>query len=549
MDLDQQSSLTQAELNALSTDELIERAAKVEQKRSISRQDNQLKLYQPVSAEARRFHLSTAIQRLATGGNGSGKSETNIVDLLIEMTGEVPFSLEDDYPMGKLRPPIAARLIVASFTNTWVGSIKSKLQWNKWTGPLNEPGKGHWGWIPKRFLKNGNWEDSWSEKYRILTLTNGSTLQVNSHDQDVADQASASLHRIAIDEGCKHSMYRENMFRLREGGYISMGMTPPDDESASWDAAWIFDELYEKGLPGPTKDPDIDSFTFFTEDNAHNSKETVEKIARGLTPAQYETRMHGQFMHLGGRIYKTYTDLTQTWCFTCNQGTIVENKHCLTCHGGDIVEFCHLIEPNEWLLKNPCVFLMDPHPRKPVMMTWVCIDPYDDWTGVAELQVDEDPEQVAKKVKELEDRLHLDITMRIIDPNMGRSPAHSAGRRHVTVADEYSAVGLRCNDRVSDDFNTGRLRISERLKPDPRTRRPRLHFFNTLTTTNQHFKKFTWDEWTRYSSDEKDPKAMPRAKFDDFPKLMGYLGNQNPTYGSLKMGNQPIRRTGRRGGY
>jgi len=548
LDLEQTSSPTQDELKALPTEELLERVARLEQKHSVDRQDNQLQLYVPVSDEARRFHLSTAIERFLVGGNGSSKTESNLVDLLIEMTGVIPFSLVDDYPAHKLRPPISARLIVRSLTNTWEGSIKPKLQWNKWTGPVNEAGKGHWGWIPKRFLKNGKWEDSWSEHYRTLTLTNGSTLQINSHTQEVPDQASASLHRIAIDEGCKHAMYRENMFRLREGGYISIAMTPPDEESASWDAAWVYD-IYEKGLPGPNKDPDIDSFTLFTEDNPHNSKEAVEKISKGLTPTQYETRMHGAFMHLGGRIYKTYTDLAQTWCFTCNQGTITEKGKCLTCHGGDIVVFCHLIEPNEWVMKNPCVFLMDPHPRKPVMMSWVVIDPYDDWTGVAELEVDEDPEQVAKKVKELEGDLRLDLCMRIIDPNMGRSPAHSAGRRHITVADEYSAVGLRCNDRASDDFNTGRLRIAERLKPDSRTRRPRLHFFNTLTHHNQHFKKFTWDEWTRYSSDEKDLKAKPRSKWDDYPILMGYLANENPSYSSLKMGNQPIRRQGRRGGY
>ena len=200
-------------------------------------------------------------------------------------------------------------------------------------------------------------------------------------------------------------------------------------------------------------------------------------------------------------------------------------------------------------MKNPSVFLMDPHPRKPVMMSWVAIDPYDDWWGVAELEVDEDPEQVAKKVKELEQNLHLDVCYRIIDPNMGRSPAHSAGRRHITVADEYAAVGLKCNDTVSDDFNTGRLRISDRLKPDPRTRRPRLHFFNILTGHNRQFKKFTWAEWTRYSSDEKDLKAKPREKWDDYPKLMGYLANANPSYSGLKMGGQPIRRQGRRGGY
>jgi len=511
------------------------------------RQLDALLFYKPVSPQARQFHLSTAMQRVLTGGNGSGKSESNIVDMLIEMTGEVPMSLMDSYPTQKLRPPIAARLIIKSFTTTWENSIKPKLQWNKWTG-MQDGKKGHWGWIPKRFLKNGKWEDSWSEKYRTLTLTNGSTMTVMSHEQDPAEQASASVHRIAIDEGPKHALYRENLFRIREGGYVSIAMTPPDEEAASWDASWVFD-IYEKGLEGPQKDPDIDSFTLFTENNPYISQETVQKIAKGLSPTQREVRLHGHFMHLGGRIYQTYTDRDQFWCFTCNSICVLEHGLCMGCNNNNFAKFNHLINPIDHYYGLPSIFLMDPHPRKPVMMSWVGIDPYDDWWQLAELAVDNEPEVVAKKVKEVEQGLNLNVCYRIIDPNMGRSPAHNAGRRHVTVADEFAAVGLRCNDSVSDDFNVGRTRLQQRLKPDPRTRQPRLHIFNTCKTTNYQFNRFTWDEYSRYSADTKDPKQKPRDKDNDYPILLGYMSNLASTYSGLKLGSQPIRRFKRTAAY
>ena len=535
-------------LKTLPLDEMLRLGQELQQIKDTARQEEQLLFYQPVSEEARKFHLSITQKRVALGGNGSGKSESNLVDMIIALTGVIPCSLEDDYPREKLRPPISARLIVQSLTSTWEQTIKPKLQWDHWTG-LADGKRGHWGWIPKRFLIKGKWEESWSERYRTLTLTNGSTLQVMSHGQEVGDFASASVHDIRVDEGPKSSVWRENMMRLREGGYIALAMTPPDDQSASWDAAWVYDELYEKGLPGPNKDPDIESFTFFTEDNKYLADDFISKIGKGLTREQKEVRFHGRFMHLGGRVYPTYSDRTQWWCFECNNIVMVDARKCVACGSLDVVDFCHLVEPFAEAYSWPCVYLLDPHPRKPYMMSWVTIDPFDDWWAVAELDIDADLVFVAKKVFDLESDLSLNIAQRIIDPNMGRSQAHNAGRRHITVAEECAAVGLRCNDSVSDDRTVGKMRVSERLKPDPKTRKPRFHLFNNCATGNRQLNKWSWDEWARYSSEERDPKQRMQEKNSDYPILFGYLGNFNPTFSSLKWGGQPIRRTGRVGAY
>ena len=524
--------------------ELEQFAREVEMVRQAVRQERALLLYQPVSEEARRFHLSTAQQRIILGGNGSSKSESNLADMVIRMTGMIPESLKHDYPREVLRPPISARLIVESLTNTWEQSIKPKLIWNHWTG-LADGRRGHWGWIPKEFLIRGKWDESWSEKFRTLTLTNGSTLHVMSGDQDVTDFASASVHDIRVDEGKKHALWRENVMRLREGGSISMAMTPPDDESASWDAAWVYNELYEKGMSGPGKDPDIDAFTLFTENNPYIAADFMEKVGKNLTPEQREVRFHGRFMHLGGRIYATFTEREQTWCFACNKICFAvksEKRHCGQCGGDNIVDFCHVVEPFEQAYKWPCIFIVDPHPRKPVMMAWIAIDPADDWWQVAELQVDGTPEEIRDKVNELERNLDLFVAKRIIDPNMAESQAHNAGRRHVTVRDEYDAVGLRCA-LADDNFHTGKDRIRIRLKPDAKTLQPRFRIFRTCRTAIQQFNKFSWDEWARFTSDIRDPKAKPKDKDNDYPVMMGYLANDNPSYSAYHRGySMPARR-------
>ena len=549
-DIPTRSAADLAALSPTDLDALIEEAAAFKPKViawAEEKRENQLAYYQPVSEEARKFHCSRKQKRVALGGNGSGKSETNLVDLAIAMTGEVPESLKDDYPRDMLRPPLACRLIVKSLTNTWEQSIKPKLQWHHWTG-LPDGRRGHWGWIPRRFLIKGKWEESWSEKYRTLTLNNGSTCQVMSHDQEVADFASASIHDIRIDEGPKHSLWRENAMRLREGGRISLAMTPPDDRSSSWDAAWVYDELYSKGLPGPNQDPDIDSFTFFTEQNPFLADDFIEKAGRDLTPEQREVRFHGRFMHLGGLIFPMFADVEKWWCFRCNKITFSVGEgskpRCGTCDSEEVIKFCHMVEPFEGAYQWPCVYLLDPHPRKDVMMSWVAVDPSDDWWQVAELSVDGTPMEVRDAVYDLEKSLGLFVAKRIIDPKMAGSQANNAGRRHITVRDVYDGVGLRC-ENADTNFHAGKDTVIDMLKPDPRSRLPRLHIFNTCLLTPSQFGKFSWDEWARYSEDDRDAKATPKNKNDDMPKLLGYLGNAKVCYAHLSRGmgyTKPMRK-------
>ena len=534
-------------LDQLSPAELQELAKELDAAREASRRENQLLYYEPVSAEAIRFHCSDASQRVILGGNGSSKSETSIVDLVIGLTGEVPISLDASYPRHKLRPPINSRIILQSLTSTWEQAIKPKLQWNKWTG-LGDGKTGHWGWIPKRFLKNGQWDQSWSAQYRTLTLTNGSTLQIFSHDQETQDFASASVHDIRFDEGPKQPIYRENLLRLREGGYVSIAMTPPDDESKAWTAAWVYDELYQRGLQGPGKDPYIDSFTFHTENNRFISQETIATIIRGLTPMQREVRLHGAFMHLGGRIYQTYTDRPQTWCFHCNEACLVVEKKCATCQNPNIVPFCHFVEPFEQAYTWPCIYVIDPHPRKPHTMAWYTVSPSDDIYKVAELEVDGEPELVRDSVTRLESSHGLSVTRRLMDPNMGASPSGTTNKRGRTVRDEFDAVGLRC-DLADDNRETARGRLRVYLKPDQRTKQPRFRIFQTCPKSNFQMLRYVWSEWATSSSHDKDPKALPAEKNSDQPACDQYMINSNPTFANLNYATHRHMRPGRKHSY
>jgi phage terminase large subunit-like protein len=542
--LSNQGLLTAETLKGWSTADCQALATELIQLKSRLRQESQLEFYVPASDRARQIHYSTSKIRVAVGGNRSSKSTTTLADLVICMTGIIPHSLPD-YPKEKIQCPGNYRIVCESLTNTWAPVIRPKLQWDKWNGKPNPGGPlGHWGLIPKKFLKKGRWDESWSEKERILTLTCGCTLQICSYDQDVQDQSGSSLNGVCFDEGPASDMWDENKMRtIDTNGWLSIAFTPPAEDTTAWKAAWIYEELYEKGIPGPEKDPDIDIFELWTRENRILDQQDIDKVFKGLTPAQKETRGKGAFMHLGGRIYPVYTDTARQWCFNCSDIAFIQENSCAVCQNSNVVSFNHFVEPFETAYTWPCVFLLDPHPRKPNMMSWITVDPSDDWWQIAEMEVDGAPNIVRDKVFSLERALRLNVAARLIDPNMAESPAHSAGARHVTVRDEFDAVGLRT--ALSDDsFDVGIQRVREFLKPDPRTRSPRLHIFNNCRITNSQIKKYTWDEHaTSQAATKKDAKSTPITKNDDFPTLIRYFANANFTFRGLMYGGKPISAT------
>lgn len=550
---------SEIELNAyldnLPPEEIRSLAEQVFRTKETLKQEQQILFYQPVSEEAKKIHLSTATEVLTVGGNRSSKTTAHLAELVIQMTGVVPLVLRDIYPKEKLRPPIRARITCQSLTNTWEPVIKPKLQYNKWNGRGDPGGEyGLWGLIPKSFLIHGKWEDSWSEKNRTLTLTNGSTMQVMSFDQDVENFSGSSLHLCLHDEGPPESIYRENKMRIIDvKGRIMTAMTPPDEESTGWEAAWIFDSVYEKGQSGPGKNPNIDSFTLFTEHNRILDQQAIADITAGLTENQKEVRLHGRFIHLSGRIYPAYTDRSQWWCFTCNKIALPLADSlwtlCATCKGNDTVEFKHFIEPFDDAYRWPVIYVLDPHPRKPHCMAWYAVSPDDDIYQIKEMEIDAAPEIVRNKVMEWEGDFDIHIVKRIIDPKTaGAAPGITGGIRGGTVRQDFDRVGLRC-DLADSNRDTARSRLRSMLEPDFRTRTPRFFVFNNCARTNYMFLHYVWGEWSSRSYGTKNPKPVPMDINDDFVALAQYLANLQPSYSRISSMKSSFVKPGRRGAY
>jgi hypothetical protein len=537
------------ELAQLSDDELLALTNDALHFAKEDRQHWQLCYYQPNQPEALKIHLSTAHLIGIGGGNRSGKTDTNLAEAAIQATGIIPESLKDIYPREKLRGPITIRVVCESHTTTLAPVILHKLNYSNWNGVDTQGGeRGHWGWIPKDCLVGGSWEKSWKESKRQLTtlcrdpdnpdrVLGHSVWQFMSHDQDPAKFASGEFHLVIIDEPPKYVIYRENRARIMSvGGRMMLGMTWPDDPTIPVD--WIFDEIYDIGQQGPKKHPDVEWIELNTLENPNIDQESVRREAAAMSDMERACRIGGKPIRFSNLIHPLFTETDSWWCFVCNQEVLVDNGLCSTCLSQDTTRYNHVQERSP-LSRNPAVFILDPHPRKPHMFLYVTVDPADDYEVVYAGQLADEPLALKHLCDSIERDLHLNVAKRLIDPNMGRSPASS--RRGITWQDEFANAGLYCD--LADDSDVGRERINEYLKPDRFTRKPRLHFHEgNCAGAIYQMKRFAWDDFKH--ADNKDEKQKPKPKYDDFPACLRYLFNDLPLYSVLRHGGTVIKPPG-----
>jgi hypothetical protein len=546
-------NLDQIDLAALrdySTEQLQSILTDLTEAHERDKQENALRYYAPAGVPdtdgyAQRLSVHTSKARVlgVGGGNGSSKTETVLCDMLMRATGIIPDSLREHVTHEEvMRGPIQCRVVCESLTTVLHTVILRKLKWWEWTG-VDEPGgkRGHWGWIPKSHLVEGRWDKSWSEKLRQLRFKyhdyktgkfkGYSTIQFTSHDQDASDFASGDFHYIMEDEPPNRAIWIENQARtMRVAGLHRLAMTWPDDPAINVD--WIFDEIYEPAQ-GANKDPNTDWINLYTTDNPHLDQESVASQSNSWSEEIRKVRIYGQPIRFSNRIHPLFTDQTQWWCFSCKK-TIQPIEGKCSCGTTLIGTFNHVeeIEP----MGYPTIWLLDPHPRKPHMFLWVQVTPTDDLQVVAEGEVDGDPVEVKQYVDRVESEMGLRVTRRLIDPNMGRSP--SGARRGIVWQDEFDNAGLVTD--LADDADVGRGRINQYLEPDDSTLRPRLHVATSCKKTTFQMKRYLWDDHKRQL--DKDVKQKPKAKYDDYPTLLKYLMNLDPTFKSENTGGNVYRR-------
>lgn len=217
--------------------------------------------------------------RLYIGGNRSGKTVAGVIEDIRYLKGEHPYRKVPE-------APVRGRVVGVDFAS---GIDKILLpQFAQW--------------MPKSLLINGSWDDSYSKERRVLTLENGSFVEFMSYDQDLQKFAGTSRHFVHFDEEPPELVYDECRARLVDtNGEWWMTLTPVEGME------YIYEQVY---LPGKEGHPQFGITEVQMTDNPYLERAAIEEYLSSLTPEQRAIREKGQFIQIGGAVFKDFNRAT-----------------------------------------------------------------------------------------------------------------------------------------------------------------------------------------------------------------------------------------------
>lgn len=421
-----------------------------------------------------KFHQSEKRIRILFGGNRSSKTTTCLAELLMTMCFK-------NHPITKILNPVAGRYRIYGSDF----AIVEKVLIPK----VRE-------WIPKESLvgsgktKGEAWDNSFDKKYHILRLRGGAVLDFMSYDQDYSKSESDELDLIWADEQMPEDVFTAVMARLvSRNGKFMMSVTP------LYDISWAMKFLDES-------DDQTEVFHFDIYDNPYNSDRAIRDFEDAIPEHEKEARLFGRFMELQGLVYKELRS--------------------------DIHQIKHEIPKTE-----PVIFTMDPHPRKPTVMTWSYVTPKGDIVFFDELEMPGTARDIATAIRKKEATFSHRIMLRLIDP-----AARAQGSNFAFETDtlrEFEKVGISFS--LADNSEAGYNVVHEYLTYNPAypissTNRPRCFFTKNVPLTWYGMTHLMWDEWA-FRNSSKDKKERVREHKKDFPDCVRYTLAARPTVRSL----------------
>lgn len=222
------------------------------------------------------------------GGNQAGKTLSNAIKTHAKITGEVPKALKGVIPEWKLpkKWPVYGR--VYGLSNEVIDEvIVPKFR----------------EWMPKKYMKKGQWENSYSKQDKILRYYRKGRfigqVKFMSYEKDVSKTQGASLWFAHFDEEPPKEFYDECLPRfVANGGKgidMEFFMTPTNG------LTWTYKTILKKsGVPGS----EVECFKIATITNKYADLPTLGKMMEDLdTYEEGKMRLLGEFISLSGLIY------------------------------------------------------------------------------------------------------------------------------------------------------------------------------------------------------------------------------------------------------
>lgn len=443
--------------------------------------------YRPLPrADGQNFHDDDdASVRLILGSNRSGKSVAGAAEVVAHALGYRPW-LPQDHPHRVVRltdgrpipVPNVGRILAQNYEQAIKQTIWPKLQ----------------EWLPSDMIKSV--KKNARGVVTEIELTNGSLIYCLSDEQDDMALEGQNGHYVWIDEPCGYRKY----VALRRGlvdfsGHLWMTLTPLSQP-------WINEIIVERANE---KDGKIRLYKFSIWDNCVDSggylpREAIEDFLRDLREDELEARLHGNFLHLAGRVYKTWEPRPPFW-----------------------------VDPFPIPRTWPRVCLIDPHPRKPIAVLWLAISPDDQVFAYralfdAKLRTIRDVSRAihdAETHREEDGRTwHEPIAARIIDTSAQENEPTSG----LTIRRAFAEHGIQTLLAQKRNAAAGYDAIHEALKCDKyEWSEPQLVVFNTCRPVKQNFMNFIHAEWQSSKLRDLHGERQEYVKSnDDFIDLLRY---------------------------
>lgn len=404
--------------------------------------------YKP-HAKQEEFHQSQSKKRLYIGGNRSGKTTGGIIEDIWWCTGRHPYR---EIPEGGVR----GRVISVDFINGIEKIILPEIK----------------RWVPPSDLLGGSWSTAYDKLLRTLTFENGSFIEFMSYDQDLDKFAGTSRHFIHFDEEPPQDIFVECLARLVDtGGSYWITMTPVEGMT------WIYDVLYEKGIAG---EDGIKVVVVSMTDNPYLGQLEIEDFLSGLDDDERKAREHGEFVQLGGLVYKHFKVETH----------VIEQ----------------MVPPRDWIW----VASLDHGYNNPTAWLWHAVSPdgrvitfYEHYESG--MTVDEHAKRVHainEELKRAPDYYIGDPSIRNTDPITGTS-----------IHEEYIKYGVPIT-LGNNDVQAGINRVSRYLRPDA-TGRPNLVITDNCRNLIRELTRYRWATYANKRLNAKHNAQEKAHKKDD----------------------------------
>lgn len=410
------------------------------------------------------FHRSLKKTKLFIGGNRSGKTHCGIVEDIWRLQGVHPF---------RSVPPAPARgrIVCVDFAQGINQIIIPKLK----------------QLIPPSLLIGGSWERSYHTQDKVLTCSNGSTLELMTYEQKIEAFAGTSRHWLHYDEEPPKAIYDECQARLLDvDGDAFLTMTP------LLGMTWLYDKIYLAGLNG--EDPDIDVIIVSMDENPHLPAEARDRFLRSLDPDERKARQNGTFVSMGGLIYKDFGD-----------------QHIVEFNGELLIE----------VRKYQIYTSMDHGYNAPTCWLWAGVAADGTIVVFAEHYKSEWViKQHADEVKRIEADLKLpSIYLRIADP----ATAQRQGVTGTSIQTEYSINNIYLA-LGNNDVKTGIVKVQQYLKINPNTDRPYLQIADSCVNLIKEMKRYRWKTYsTKKMQFEHNVQEEAHKKDDHACDTLRYL--------------------------